>query len=85
MEESYAGAPTIVFRELKIAAMSEIESGKGIAGVARMFRISPQRLGARKGERRAEGELAFPGNGSRPQSKLIRWETPGCGVEAAEV
>jgi transposase len=57
-------------RELKIAAMHEIESGKGIAEVARMFQVSPKRLETWKGEWRAKGELAFPGNGSRPQSKL---------------
>jgi len=57
-------------RELKIAAMHEIDSGKGIAEVARMFQVSPKRLETWKGEWRAKGELAFPGNGSRPQSKL---------------
>ena len=57
-------------RELKIAAMHEIESGKGIAEVARMFQVSPKRLETWKGEWRAKGELAFPGNASRPQSKL---------------
>jgi len=57
-------------RELKIAAMREIESGKGVAEVARMFQVSPKQLETWKGEWRAKGELAFPGNGSRPQSKL---------------
>jgi len=57
-------------RELKIAAMHEIESGKGIAEVARMFQVSPKRLETWKGEWRAKGELAFPGNGSQPQAKL---------------
>ncbi len=57
-------------RELKIAAMREIESGEGIAEVARMFQVSPKRLETWKGEWRAKGELAFPGNGSRPQAKL---------------
>ena len=57
-------------RELKIAAMREVESGKGIAEVARMFQVSPKRLETWKGEWRAKGELAFPGNGSRPQAKL---------------
>jgi transposase len=57
-------------RELKIAAMHEIESGKGIAEVSRMFQGSPKRLETWKGEWRAKGELAFPGNGSQPQAKL---------------
>jgi len=57
-------------RELKIAAMREIDSGKGIAEVARMYQLSPKRLETWKGEWRAKGELAFPGNGSQPQSKL---------------
>ena len=57
-------------RELKIAAMREIESGKSIAEVARMFQVSPKRLETWKGEWRAKGELAFPGNGSRPQLEL---------------
>jgi len=57
-------------RELKIAAMHEIESGKGIAEVSRMFQVSPKRLETWKGEWRAKGELAFPGNGSQPQAKL---------------
>jgi transposase len=57
-------------RELKIAAMREIESGKSAAEVARMFQVSPKRLEIWKGEWRAKGELAFPGNGSRPQSNL---------------
>jgi len=57
-------------RELKIAAMHEIESGKGIAEVARMFQVSPKRRETWKGEWRAKGELAFPGNGSQPQAKL---------------
>jgi len=58
-------------RELKIAAMREIESGKSMAEVARMFQVSPKRLETWKGEWRVKGELAFPGNGSRPQSKLV--------------
>ena len=57
-------------RELKIATMREIESGKGMAEVARMYQVSPKRLETWKGEWRAKGELAFPGNGGRPQSKL---------------
>jgi len=37
-------------RELKIAAMQEIESGKGTAEVTRMFQVSPKRLETWKGE-----------------------------------
>jgi transposase-like protein len=63
-------------RELKIAAMREIESGKGIAEVARMFQVSPKRLETWKGEWRAKGELAFPGNGSRPVETRCRSDCP---------
>src|SRR5437660_219755 len=57
-------------RELKIAVMREIDSGKGIAEVARMYQLSPKRLETWKGEWRAKGELAFPGKSARPQSRL---------------
>ena len=57
-------------RELKMAAMREIDSGKGIAEVARMFQLSPKRLETWKGEWRAKGELSFPGKSARPQSRL---------------
>jgi len=56
-------------RELKIATMREIDSGKTMAEVARTYEISPNRLLAWKGEWRAKGELAFPGIGTRPQPK----------------
>jgi len=57
-------------RELKIAAMREIDSGKGIAEVARMYQLSPKRLETWKGEWRAKGELAFPGKSARQQTRL---------------
>ena len=57
-------------RELKVAAMREIDSGKGIAEVARMYQLSPKRLETWKGEWRAKGELAFPGKSARPQTRL---------------
>jgi transposase len=76
-------------RELKIAAMHEIESGKGMAVVARMFQASPKRLESWKGEWRAKGELAFPGNGSQPQAKLdaeqIALLEPKVGQQAMEI
>jgi transposase-like protein len=54
-------------RELKIATMREIDSGKTMAEVARAYQVSPNRLLAWKGEWRAKGDLAFPGIGARPQ------------------
>lgn len=57
-------------RELKIAVMREIDLGKSMAEVARMYQVSPKRLEVWKGEWRAKGELAFPGKGARPQARL---------------
>src|SRR5438552_19050568 len=64
-------------RELKIAVMREIDSGKGIAEVARMYQLSPKRLETWKGEWRAKGELAFPGKSARRQSRLDAERIPG--------
>jgi putative transposase len=61
-------------RELKIAAMREIESGKSIAEVARMFQVSPKRLEIWKGEWRAKGEMAqdrTAGDGDRVPKKSL--------------
>ena len=57
-------------RELKIATMRELDSGKSMAEVARMYQVSPSRLEAWRGEWRAKGELAFPGHAGRLQSSL---------------
>ena len=57
-------------RELKIAVMREIDSGRSTAEVARSYQLSPKRLEAWKPEWRAKGELAFPGIGARPEAKL---------------
>jgi transposase len=57
-------------RELKIAVMREIDSGKGMAEVARMYQLSPKRLETWRSEWRAKGELAFPGKGAQPQPRL---------------
>ena len=56
-------------RELKIAVMQEIDSGKSTAWVARNYQLSPKRLEVWKGEWRAKGELAFPGTGTQPPVK----------------
>ena len=57
-------------RELKMAAMREIDMGKSMATVARMYQLSPKRLEVWRSEWRAKGELAFPGKGARPQPRL---------------
>ena len=56
-------------RELKIAVMREIDSGKSTAWVARNYQLSPKRLEVWKGEWRAKGELAFPGTAIQPAVK----------------
>jgi transposase len=57
-------------RELKIAIMRELDSGKSTAEVARAYQVSPNRLMTWRGEWRAKGELAFPEHWARPQAKL---------------
>ena len=52
-------------RDLKIAAMREIEGGRRIGEVARRLEVSPHLLERWRGEWRARGELAFPGIGRR--------------------
>ena len=58
-------ARRIYSRELKIAAMQEIDSGRTIGEVARQLELSPHLLDRWRGEWRARGELAFPGMGRR--------------------
>ena len=58
-------------RELKIACMRELDSGKSMAAIARQYQLSPKRLETWKAEWRAKGELAFPGKGARPQARLF--------------
>ena len=63
-------------RELKVACMRELDSGKGMAEVARQYQISPKRLETWKGEWRAKGEMAFPGKGARPKCGWIASALP---------
>jgi transposase-like protein len=46
-------------RELKMAAMREIDAGRTISEVARHLELSPKPLERWRGEWRARGELAF--------------------------
>jgi len=58
-------ARRIYTRELKMAAMREIDDGRTVAEVARQLELSPKALERWRGEWRARGELAFPGSGRR--------------------
>ena len=58
-------ARRVYSRELKLAAMREIERGRTISEVARQLELSPKLLERWRGEWLARGELAFPGFGRR--------------------
>jgi transposase len=70
MEENMLVPRQQYSRELKMACMRELDSGKGMAEVARLYQLSPKRLETWKSEWQAKGELAFPGKGARPQARL---------------
>jgi|SRR5215469_11551413 len=64
-------------RELKIATMRELDSGKSVGEVARTYQVSPKRLETWRGEWRARGELqAFPGHAAPSQPKLDAQRIP---------
>jgi transposase len=56
-------ARRIYSREMKIAAMREVDNGRTLAEVARHLQLSPHLLDRWRSEWRAKGELAFPGIG----------------------
>jgi transposase-like protein len=58
-------ARRIYSRDLKIAAMREIDSGRTVSEVARQLELSPKALERWRGEWQARGDLAFPGIGRR--------------------
>ena len=62
-------ARRVYSRELKLAAMREIDAGRTIAEVARRRELSPKLLERWRGEWRARGELAFPGQGRQSVSR----------------
>src|SRR5918911_5436012 len=66
MEKGMDLARRVYSRDLKIAAMREIDSGRTIGEVARQLELSPKALERWRGEWKARGELAFPGIGRRP-------------------
>src|SRR5512136_1484578 len=65
MERYMDLARRVYSRELKIAAMREIDGGRPISEVARHLELSPHLVDRWRGEWRARGELAFPGIGRR--------------------
>jgi len=67
MRHEVKGRPTLngevdgsYSRDLKIAAMREIDSGRRIGEVSRHLEVSPKLLERWRGEWQARGELAFP-------------------------
>lgn len=58
-------ARRVYTRDLKIAAMREIDNGRGISEVARQLELNPQILWRWRSDWRARGEAAFPGIGRR--------------------
>jgi transposase len=64
-------ARRIYGRDLKIAAMREIDNGRRMGEVARQLELSPKLLERWRGEWRARGELAFPGLGRGGMSPAL--------------
>jgi transposase len=59
-------ARTVYSRDLKVAAMRQLEAGSTIGELARKYQLAPKLLERWREEWRAKGEVAaFPGNGSR--------------------
>ena len=58
-------ARRVYSRDLKVAAMREIDHGRTITEVARQLELSPKLLERWRGEWAARGDLAFPGIGRR--------------------
>src|ERR1700720_446614 len=58
-------ARSVYSRDLKIVAMRALDSGSTTSEIARKYQLSPKLLERWRGERRAKGELAFPGTGRR--------------------
>jgi len=63
-------ARTVYSRDLKIAAMRAMDAGETGGQVARRLQVSPKLLERWRGEWRARGEAAFPGQGRRHEASL---------------
>ena len=64
-------ARRVYSRELKVAAMRDIDAGRTIGEVARQRELSPKLLERWRGEWRARCELAFPGQGRQGVSHAV--------------
>lgn len=64
-------ARRVYSRELKVAAMREIDNGRTVAEVARQLELSPKLLERWRSEWRARGESAFAGGGRRGLSPVL--------------
>jgi transposase len=63
MEDDMELARRLYSRDVKIAAMREIDNGRTLAEIARQLELSPNLLQRWRGEWRARRDLAFPGAG----------------------
>ena len=64
-------ARRIYSRELKVAVMREVDSGRTLAEVARRLQLSPHLLDRWRSEWRAKGELAFPSTGRQSAAAAV--------------
>ena len=56
---------SVYSRDLKITAMRALDAGAKTGELARKYQLSPKLLERWRGEWRARGDAAFPGNGRR--------------------
>jgi transposase len=65
MEKEMDLTRRVYTREMKIAAMRQLDGGRTMGQVARQMELSPKMLERWRAEWRARGEEAFPGFGRR--------------------